>query len=107
MQFRGTCLVTFAFLSLWWHSDRSLPVWHRGRESFRPPSSVAGAKRHAGHLPSAAGCRLRGLVPPNGGVHSVVGEKARPCLPPSPGSTGSKHHMRRGDPGCRPSRQGI
>lgn len=41
---------TFKFLSLQWHSDRSLPVWCRGRESFRPPLPAAGANR-AGHLP--------------------------------------------------------
>lgn len=50
---------TFKFLSLQWHSDRSLPVWYRGRESFRPPLPVADANRRAGHLPS------RGLAPPN------------------------------------------
>lgn len=42
---------TFKFLSLQWHSDRSLPVWFRGRESFRLPLPAAGANC-AGQLPS-------------------------------------------------------
>lgn len=63
MPFRGTCLVTFKFLSPWWHGDRSLPVWRRGRESFLPPLSAADTKRRAGCLPSAAGWRCAGPYP--------------------------------------------
>lgn len=65
---------TFKFLSLQWHSDRSLPVWCRGRESFRPPLPVADAERRAGHLPSRrlaprAAPAARGAHSPQPGQH--------------------------------------
>lgn len=85
---------TFKLLSLQWHSDRSLPVWYRGRESFRLPLPVADANRRAGHLPS------RGLAPPNctgcsGQSQPPTGaalEAGSPhCVGSSPQSTDSWH----------------
>lgn len=56
-QFRGTCLVTAEFLvSPRWHGDRSLPVWCRGRESFRLPLSAVDTESALG------ACRHQGLV---------------------------------------------
>lgn len=105
--FGCSSLVTLEFLSPRWHGDRSLPVWRRGRESFRPPLSAADTKRRTGRLPSAAGWRPPGSVPLNSAGCSAVSEKPCPCLVPSQESTGGTGHTCRRDPGCRPPFQGI
>lgn len=77
---------TFEFLSLQWHSDRSLPVWFRGRESFRPPWPAAGANR-AGQLPS------HGLAPHCTACsgHSQPPDSAASRLPTPAGVLATQH----------------